>query len=459
MAKKDVKEVLNRFMKKINHISMEDKEEQERYLLEMGEKPENIQTKAVSLDMAKMGVIKKVSIGRWRASSKLDYAILGIDVEEDEEIKGFFNEYVKSGSELLLPKRYVNALSSIESKARAYLKKNSLHSPWGQFVPWNINGEVNKDLEEFREEYFNTINEIVKYWDAIQAEMEAQYRLRANNAWRELVNKHDVPPGEFVARIINRVKNKIVSKEEFGNSCYFEIISEPVPIAPSLAKAEQAKVEAIEREKQVLNEAISEEELYLKERNRKVKEMAQDAAKDMLKQTDEFMVGILRQLREIIYNTCLELLGQNQKNQKFDQRNVEKVTNMVNKIQKLNYFNDEEIVEIIEEVKAIAPKAGKGNEVSDKELKDVVEKTAIVCRADLLDLGVTPRSGRSVNIPDEIPEELRLQAKQRKPRQKQEQLDINYLVLEKTQKRGEKQKSIYKSKIASELDKEKAGVF
>lgn len=433
-TKDDMREVLERFVQNLQVIGLEDEEEQRRLLEEAGEDPRFIRTKMLSLEYARQACIKRVNIGRWRAGTTWDYNILGVNPGDNKDYENFLNQYLRSGAELLLPAKYIKKLNNIESLARRYLREHSFDSPWGPLVPFTVNRQVNEQLQEYRQQYFAVVDEIVDRYDQIKKEMEQYYRIGAKEAWRRLnyipPNQDVEPPAEWENSLVGRIMAKIITPQQFRDSCYFNIITEPVPVAPSVVLGERMRTERIQ---QMMAALDVEEQEFMQERERRIKEIEQEVAQNLTRQLDEVMLGFFQQIRVTMYETCLELLQQKQKHEQFSVQNRRRLSNMIKKIRSLNDFlGDTEIDSMLESLKGFAIDEDVNDEAMARALKDV----ATMLRADLMDLGNVPRSGREVGIPEKVTASMKKSIERRQRRAENNQVVSMEVIRERRTRRA-----------------------
>lgn len=424
MARKsrdEVRETVQRLAQELNLAGTRDLEEQKRKLIENGEDPKQAAYRAISYEALRKCCVKELHIGRWRAECYMDPQILGIQADGNEEYAKFLAEYIRQGAERLLPARYIKQLNSTENAAREYLRSHSIGSPWGRLVPFTVNREVNEKLAEYRERYFSIINKILEQWDELVLEMERYYRIGAAEAWRRLnlipLDEPSVPPREWEDTLVRAVMSRMISRREFQDSCYFDVETF-LPLTPSQILAEQVRLEKVES---IVQQLDDEEKRIAAEAQKKIDEMYREATKDLPKMVDEFMLSMFRELRATVYEACVHALEQRQKNGKFLAGNRKAILRMVQDIRNWNEFlGEEKIREMLLELQEMA-----GEDVPEECLKESLTKVATLMRADLLDLGNTPRSAREVGIPDEIPPELCEELQRRQPR-RQEKFTFNF---------------------------------
>jgi hypothetical protein len=79
-------------------------------------------------------------------------------------------------------------------------------------------------------------------------------------------------------------------------------------------------------------------------------------------------------------------------------KSLEQLRNLVKQISNLNFFGDGEIDQMTSAVVSQLGNLNKESGVGD--IKQCLQDVAILARSSLIDLGETPRSARSLGVPD-----------------------------------------------------------
>jgi len=412
----------------------------ERIAKVLGEKDVHVLDNAWIRRM-KEGVIVTLHIGHWRAKARLTYADLGLPQAGDGDEK-VLEELLLLGEKFLLPASYVHKMESAESAARKYLARTACETAYGPFVPFTMYAEVKKELNRYRQDYLAIGADIVDNLDAITENHIATCSDAARQAYRRLSkltprfesSESFVDEDEFVDKFVDNITALIPNKERLRTSFVFDINVSYIPL-PSLvakdmaeakriqiasdaerertmaeARVEIAKISAEEDriraqrqlEKMKEEEAVSIEEAALRERENKLEEMNRDVLEQARRQKEEmingFMSDLLINLRGLVYETTTDVLASIGKNRSMHPKSVEQLRNLVKQIGNLNFFGDAEIDQMISAVMTQLGSLSKERGVGDIEkcLRDV----AILTRLSLVDLGETPRSARSLGVPD-----------------------------------------------------------
>ena len=412
----------------------------ERIARMLGEKDVHVLDNAWIRRM-KEGVIVTLHIGHWRAKARLTYEDLGLPQAGANEEK-VLEELLLLGEKFLLPASYVRKMESAESTARKYLARTACETAYGPFVPFTMYAEVKAELSRYRNEYLAVGTDIVENLDRITADHIATCADAARQAYRRLSkltprfksSDKFIDEDGFVDKYIDNITALIPNKERLRASFVFDINVSYIPL-PSLiakdvaeakriqaasdaerehiqaeAKVETAKITAeedriraqrqIERMKE--EEAVSIEEAALRERERKLEDMNRDVLEQARRQKEEmiggFMSDLLINLRGLVYETTTDVLASIEKNRSMHPKSLEQLRNLVKQISNLNFFGDGEIDQMISAVVSQLGNLNKERGVGD--IKQCLRDVAILTRSSLVDLGETPRSARSLGVPD-----------------------------------------------------------
>lgn len=391
------------------------------------------------------GVIVTLHICRWRAKARLTYEDLGLPRPNAEEEK-VLEELLLLGEKFLLPAKYVREMESADSAGRKYLARTALETAYGPFVPFTQFVEVKAELNKYRDRYLSVGEKIVDNLDEITAEHLKNCAEQAHRAYRRLVkltprfksSEGYIDEDGFAGKFLDGITASIPSKDHLRASLGFEInvsfIPLPSLISRDMAEAKRLQAEAdteqeriraegkvvaarisaeaervqaqrqMERMKE--EEAISIEEAALQERERKLKEMNRDVLDQARRQKEEmidsFMRDLLVQLRSLVYETTTDVLSVIEKNDRIHPQSIVQLSNLVTQINNLNFFGDEEVNKMISAVRSKVARLGEVTK-ENRDIRDIqncLRDIAVLARSSLVDLGETPRSARSLGVPD-----------------------------------------------------------
>ncbi|HEY5271339.1 MAG TPA: hypothetical protein VII97_13465 [Anaerolineales bacterium] len=435
-----------------------EKETKERIARILGEKNVRVLDNKWLKKMTE-GVIITLHISRWRAKARLTNEDLGLPpVDKDEE--KVLEELLLLGEKFLLPAKYVREMESAESAGRKYLARVAYETAYGPFVPFTEYAEVRAELNKYREHFWAVCSNIVENLDNITEEHLATCADAARQAYRRLSkltprfksSDNYIDENGFVTKFLDNITAMIPGKDYLRASFSFDINVSFIPLPSLIAKdmaeatrlqaeagAEQERIRAegrvevarisaeeerIRAQRQLESmkeqEAFSVEEAALRERERKLEEMNRDVLAQARKQKEEmiggFMKDLLIQLRGMVYETTTDILASIEKNTLIHPRSVAQLNNLVGQIDKLNFFGDEEVTAMINMVRSQFANLGKGEGVEkERSVADIqrsLRNVAILTRSSLVDLGETPRSARSLGVPDVPSENVIRQSRQ-----------------------------------------------
>ena len=385
----------------------------------LGETPESLKQKEPQwLRYMRQGVILTLHISRWRARSKLTFADLGIPEPQDAEEREAVENLLSLGRKNLLPLEYIREWDAIDSGARKFLAENSYSTYWGAFVTAAKYPDVKAKLQEFQERYMEVMSRLERNWEPVRTEMRDNYRHQAAIAYRRLsalaplsisiTEDHFV--SNFVHRVVNEIPSFITVKESV--SLTWEIAFVPLPSLLAEDELEAEKLRAMtdqtreEEDRRIKNQYEVDRIQLGKERemaslevqmHREVMENAREQKEQLI---NSFLRDLVVTLRSQIYHTSAEVLDSIQRNQRVHPRSVIQLQNLIENIQGLNFFQDRDVDGMINQLRAVIAQTP---EIRDRNLSSITDTLAAigtVTRATLLDLGESPRSGRSVGIED-----------------------------------------------------------
>lgn len=150
---------------------------------------------------AENGVLVDITCGRSRGRFTLPPKLLGLAPEKwDEATKEFYGNHVAMGRLTMVPKELEDRLNQLDTRARRILRSHTVN---GSYMPLSEFEEFKEEFEEVREEYFNTIKEVVDQWDKIRADFIAGVRNTVETRGKRTVLKRDRE--KMIKEIINAI--------------------------------------------------------------------------------------------------------------------------------------------------------------------------------------------------------------------------------------------------------------
>jgi len=366
------------------------------------------------LDRMRDGVVVQLSISRPRFFKKLSLEDLGLKVNLDlatsEEALRVITDYFHLGRRSLLPREWQDRLANVENNARYCLKKHSLKSHWGAFIPVREYTAWKTENAEHEASFWKLREELLEHYDAICEEVLEDLRLLAEDSWRRvLVGSAIKEPGAVeravVTQLLQRlhaeegrdafldayqvtIRHALPSRLEIEEAFAYHVEIGVIPLPSLLAQDIQhadslyqeralrdarvrAELDALERQRQEEMRQLSAKEQeeretrYLRlqaeqERLRLQQEMERDvlanarAEKERLMR--EFYTGIVTQINELIRDVTgnvLESLDEHDGVLRGPVSN--QLRNLVTQLDRLNFMNDQTLMQQIERLQSVLP--------------------------------------------------------------------------------------------------------
>lgn len=377
------------------------------------------------LQLMREGVIVRLHVRRWRAKAKLNFADLGLPVAAEDARA--FEDLLHLGEKRLLPAEIVKELEAIESAGRKCLERNAYTTFWGPLVAVTNYDAWKAENDSQRERYLAARDRLIEAYDAtidgllIDYERAARAAYRRMNALAPEQMTRDEYRDEyyFVRAFVARIRALIPSAAQIGQSFAWETELEYIPL-PSLLAEEQAQADRIKSAREIERAAedlqkeslwrdISIEEGAARERQNMLQRMNQDVVAEARRRKQELVDGFLsdlvKQLRGLVYESCVNVLEAMQANEgKLGPRSVVQLRNLTDQISRLNFFDDAEMSAAAAQVRAAL--GANAETRSARQIAATLRDIATVARATLIDLAAEPRTARAVGIDDEPPAEL-----------------------------------------------------
>lgn len=356
------------------------------------------------LKMLRDGVVVKLHIRRKRGECKLDPEDLGLPKEETEELVK--SGIISLGQKLLLPKRILDRATAIESSARYCLERHSFGTFWGRFIPVTAYAAWKVENEEWQRKYIELREEINRDYERLVNELLNDYQKQARTSWRYLnaldpdsllTSEERRQEDGFVRLFIQRIYQRIPTKEAIYDSFGYQAAPEMVPLPSLLAEDSAAR------------DRIIEESGVQSRLTRLCEAMEADVIRQAAAQQVETVGGFLRdivaELRGLVYEATTDVLASMQKNGgKLLGKSAAQLEHLVAEVKKLNFFGDEAMDTAIQRVQAVLDRTPKERDTAD--LARQLRAIGTIARATLLDLDEEPRSARDLGVADEPTAEM-----------------------------------------------------
>jgi hypothetical protein len=351
---------------------------QERIIAKMNEENENFNRVAKeqfkdewAIALMQKGVIAKVSISRWRATSPLNAVDLGL-VFDNPDTKKFVKKYIKFGNEKLFPPEILSSFNSLEAMTRQNLSMYGFKTVWGNFIPYKsfeVWYENNKEIEQ---KYYEAATELGNKYDSIIYMVRSDYRQMAIDVWKRMYPDSNQPTESFITDFVNKVINKIPPRNQIVSSFKYETTFFEIPL-PSFIAEDIAKKKKIETD-MVKNQHEAELEMKAKEAIYKDYE---EKKKDLI---DGFLDSTVSSMRNLVNELCdnvLESIGKKKaKNQDLTSAQRKKIVGFIDKINLINFQDDKKIENLLSELKCevLKSKQYRNDETIEFKLKKISEE-------------------------------------------------------------------------------------
>lgn len=360
----------------------------------LGVDPEEIRVGGAAWSrLLKQGVIVKVRIGYLRGRTKLTAEDLGL--EEDPAAQEVV--LMELGKKCLIPKWILDRAKAIDSRARDSLEKCSFQTAFGRFVPVRAYRAWREKWEELRAEFLALRDEVADSYQEIKQQVESWYEEAARKAYFRL--SRVAPPAEgedaWVARYMGRIRELFPSRERLIRSFVFE---HSIIFLPSPSELE----EELRRQEEIAQQ---------RELQRAEFEAKRQAFREYQENLDNFLRDCLAQLRGQVYDVVTEVLAATRKHGQLQGASVLQLRNLVEQVRLLNFIDDVEVEDAVRRIESLLSRGPQGR--TTEEVVEALQDIGVIARQALLQLGESPRSARSLGIPDEIPPELAEEARER----------------------------------------------
>jgi hypothetical protein len=366
------------------------------------------------LERMRDGVVVQLSISRPRFFKKLSLEDLGLTVKEDlatsEEALRVISDYFHLGRRSLLPPTWQDRLANIENSARYCLKRHSLKSHWGAFIPLREYKSWKKENAEHEAVFWQLRDEILANYDALCEEVLADFRKLSEDTWRRVLlgSAIKAPPtversvithllqrlragegkGAFLEAYMTTVRHTLPTRIEIEQAFAYHVEIGAIPLPSLLAQDIQqadhlyqeralrdarvrAELDRMEQERLQTMRQLSAQEQEERERRylrlqaeqetiRLRQEMERDtlanarAEKERLMR--EFYMGVVTQINELIRDVTGNVLESLDEHQGIIRGPVSsQLRNLVTQLERLNFMDDRTLMQQIERIQSVLP--------------------------------------------------------------------------------------------------------
>jgi hypothetical protein len=278
--------------------------------------------------LVRKGVLVTLHIGRWRARHKLDPEDLGLD----PRTSGAIFRSIELGHKLLLPRATLDRLARLESKGRANLARHSLDTRIGSFVPADGFAKFRETHEQLKAQYLALRDHLAEMAPALKADAAERFAQAAREVHRRVAT--EIGRDEFVERYVQRALAGWPEAQEMHRSFRFDYEVSYVPLSSELA-SEQARQAEIQQDLALRTEL----QRHLAERRRR--------------EIDDFLTGIVGQLRGIVYDTVAAAIGSLERHGRPLPATIDSLRRLIDRVRALNVYGDVDIDSQIAELEQV----------------------------------------------------------------------------------------------------------
>ena len=324
-----------------------------------------------ALALMSRGVIVRLSIRRWGATSKLTPELLGLRFSGEDTFK-FFCQYLNLGKQKLLPPPILQEIMTLEQKARVLLDHYSFDTVWGKFVPFTAFDEWEKANNKIHDDFLAQALELGKQYHSIVQSVKEDYKKMAQDVWIRLYPEDKGgPTSAFIEDFASKIIQKIPSQEELVSSFKYYSTYFIIPM-PSFIEENLAKIGQIQRQEEI-------EKFNLELEKQTKKKIANEYVERKKELIDGFLESTVISMRKYVEELCDNVMYSLMKkpHKSIGTRHINRLKNMIRKVKVLNFYDDKEISLLLNgldtELDKIKGETDRG--VIIDKLKEIVEVT------------------------------------------------------------------------------------
>ncbi len=264
------------------------------------------------------GVLISVSVRYWRARMKLRPEELGLDpLKVDQRLFSL-------GHKKLLPKRALEQLALIESRAHALVEENSFPFLGGiaRYLPNTRLRETTDSLNRLKSEFGQCQNDFLSRYDSLREEALAD--------WRQAAERISDDPGRIMDLVTGAYPPLGRVCDRFG----FDIRTFQIATPEAIPRAELldigSRLEVVEAREQAVREARHEIEESCR----------------------AFVADCAATLREQTARLCDDMLKTIDTTGSVHQRTLNRLVNFIDRFRELNFVNDSEMEQQLQSVRS-----------------------------------------------------------------------------------------------------------
>jgi len=294
-----------------------------------------------ALALMSQGIIVKLTINRWRGTTRLSSEELGLKFNNDTT-RQVTDQYINLGSEKLIPPKIEQVFCSIERDSRNILRAYSFATVWGNFVPFTAFEAWEKANEEMRSKYFLAANQMVEqYYDIINT-VKSAYSHMALDVWSRLYPDGGNATQSFISGFVNKIVAKIPDRATIMSNFKYDTTYFVIPM-PSIIEENLSRARKEERKRE-MEDFTARLEQNTKE---KVARAYLDKKQDLI---DGFLESTVVNLRKYVSELCesvLSSLGNESKKREISRSHRERIKKTIEKVKTLNFYDDKEMMDLL----------------------------------------------------------------------------------------------------------------
>lgn len=342
------------------------------------------------------GVIAHLTCGRWRAEERIVLEDLCLEEIESEDL----TDYLRLGRKTLIAPEIQRTLNSIETSARYAVKRHSLDTPFGMFVPAAAYPALEQEMDKFQKRWLEWRNRLANHIKAHEDDISTAYQRLALDILKMMKRsrmsaekKH-----QFASEYAKRIIKAMPTATQVFNSFHFSFQVSKVPTPEILVDSIKESIVKDAKVQQKITTAQRKEQQVREMNTRILARFERD--KEQL--VDQLLNGMNKQIREKIFNAVSTALATVKKDRSKEPtlkgRTVMQLQTMVKSFRMLNVLND---VEVEREVAKLEAELKKGKtKRSTESIKIMLAEIKDITSHQLLDMAYTARSARGEIVAD-----------------------------------------------------------
>ena len=339
--------------------------------------------------LLQQGVLAQIHLQSWSARARLEADDLGLPEQALPGVGALLDLGVKR----LLPRALYAELQTAESRVRDCLYARSIRCHWGYFVPVSAYAAWRSELQTRQGAFFALRDRLIAEYEGWRAALAAEYVPIAQAAHRRPTALAGVSASDeatFVRRFIDSILARIPSPVELPKlfSCRLEL--QFIPLL-SYLQAEGAGQQVVVLGDDPALRALRQDVLA-------------NAAADKRELVDGFRRDVVGQLRRLVYEAVTDVLAALERKPTLGASSARQLRHLLDQVEQLNFYDDSELSAGLAQIRTLLD--ARGERRDGAALAARLQDLAVVTRATLLDLGLAPRSARSLGIPEDPALEL-----------------------------------------------------